>query len=79
MLWCFLVVFCFFFFLVTSRISAPQQKIEPVPPALEGKVLTTGPPGKSPLSSFLKLKLIQSIIYKTGVVTTAKVLVYKLI
>ena len=74
MLWCFLVVFCFFFFW-----SAPQQKIEPVPPALEGKVLTTGPPGKSPLSSFLKLKLIQSIIYKTGVVTTAKVLVYKLI
>ena len=45
MLWCFLVVL--FFSLVTSRILAPQQRIEPVPPALEGKVLTIGPPGKS--------------------------------
>ena len=26
---------------------APQLEIEPVPPAMEGKVLTTGPPGKS--------------------------------
>lgn len=77
MLWCFLVVL--FFSLVTSRILAPQQRIEPVPPALEGEVLTIGPPGKSPLSSLLKLKLIQSIIYKTGVATTTKVLVFKLI
>ena len=29
-------------------IIAPWPGIEPVPPALEGKVLTTGPPGKSP-------------------------------
>ena len=28
-------------------ILAPQPGIEPSPPALEGKVLTTGPPGKS--------------------------------
>ena len=28
-------------------ILAPQPGIEPTPPALEGKVLTTGPPGKS--------------------------------
>ena len=28
-------------------ILAPQQGIEPTPPALEGEVLTTGPPGKS--------------------------------
>ena len=28
-------------------IIAPQPGIEPAPPALEGKVLTTGPPGKS--------------------------------
>ena len=28
-------------------ILAPQPEIEPTPPALEGKVLTTGPPGKS--------------------------------
>ena len=28
-------------------ILAPQPEIKPTPPALEGKVLTTGPPGKS--------------------------------
>ena len=27
--------------------ASPAPGIEPVPPALEGKVLTTGPPGKS--------------------------------
>ena len=30
-------------------ISAPRQGVEPIPPALEGEVLTTGPPGKSPI------------------------------
>ena len=29
------------------RLLAPQLGIEPTPPALEGKVLTTGLPGKS--------------------------------
>ena len=29
-------------------ILAPQPGIEPAPPALEGEVLTTGPPRKSP-------------------------------
>ena len=28
-------------------ILAPRPGIEPAPPALEGEVLTTGPPGKS--------------------------------
>ena len=28
-------------------ILTPQQEIELAPPALEGEVLTTGPPGKS--------------------------------
>ena len=28
-------------------ILAPQPATEPAPPALEGKVLITGPPGKS--------------------------------
>ena len=32
-------------------ILASQPGIEPTPPALEAKVLTTGPPGKSLLSS----------------------------
>ena len=30
-------------------ILAPQPGIEPAPPALEGEVLTTGPPETSPL------------------------------
>ena len=34
-------------------ILAPRPGIEPTPPALEGEVLTTGPPGKS-LSVHLK-------------------------
>ena len=40
-------------------ILAPQPGIEPAPPALQGKVLTTGPSGKSHLpflfDSFLAL------------------------
>ena len=44
--------FFFFFFYVWSQLAAcgmlvPQPGIEPVPPALEGRVLTTEPPGKS--------------------------------
>ena len=31
----------------TNGILVPQPGIEPRPPALEGEVLTTGPPGKS--------------------------------
>ena len=34
-------------------ILAPQPGIEPAPPALECEVLTTGPPGKSPLFIYL--------------------------
>ena len=33
-------------------ILAPWPGIEPAPPALEGEVLTNGPPGKSWDSSF---------------------------
>ena len=33
-------------------ILAPQPGIEPAPPALEGEVLTTGPPRKSLESHF---------------------------
>ena len=29
-------------------ILAPRPGIEPAPPVLEGEVLTSGPPGKSP-------------------------------
>ena len=38
----------FWFFGPKARgILAPLPGIDPVPPALEGDVLTTGPPGKS--------------------------------
>ena len=41
-------VLCFGFFgQEACGILAPQPEIEPAPPALEGEVLTTGPPGKS--------------------------------
>ena len=36
-------------------ILASRPGIEPAPPALEGEVLTTGPPGKSPFSVHLLL------------------------
>ena len=41
-------------------ILAPQPGIEPIPPALEGEDLTTGPPGKSP-EIFLKHLIITCI------------------
>ena len=45
-----LLLFYIFFFLAMRQvgISAPQPGIEPALPALEGEVLTTGLPGKSP-------------------------------
>ena len=36
-----------FFGYEACGVLAPQPGTEPAPPALEGKVLTTGPPGKS--------------------------------
>ena len=40
--------FCFMFWLFGQKacgIFGPQPEIKPAPPALEGEVLTTGPPG----------------------------------
>ena len=34
--------------LALRHVLAPLPGIESTPPALEGEVLTTGPPGKSP-------------------------------
>ena len=44
-----LLVFCVFGFVAPMHmgILAPRRGTEPPPPALEGEVLTTGPPGKS--------------------------------
>ena len=50
---CYSVKFGFFFFFwpcpAACGILVPQPGIKPTPPALEAWVLTTGPPGKSPL------------------------------
>ena len=52
-----LLLFYGFWFLGPKAygILAPQPGIKPTPPALEGKVLTTGLPGKSQGSSLLFL------------------------
>ena len=47
-----LLQYCFYFMFwffgqEACGILAPRPRIEPTPPALEGEVLTTGPPGKS--------------------------------
>ena len=46
-------MFCFFFFGHEAfGVLALQAWIEPIPPALEDEVLTTGLPGKSPFLRF---------------------------
>ena len=44
-----LLLFYVFGFLALRHVgsSAPQSEIKPIPPALEGEGLTTGPPRKS--------------------------------
>ena len=42
----------------------PRPGMEPVPPALESRVLTTGPPGKSPMIHF-KLTYVYSARYRS--------------
>ena len=39
--------FCFWSHHVARRILVPRPGIQPVPPAVEAGVLTTGPPGRS--------------------------------
>ena len=45
----FVFFFFFFFYPKACETLPPWSGIKPLPPALEGTVLTTGPPGKSPL------------------------------
>ena len=48
-------------------ISAPQPGIDPTPPALEGAVLTTGPPGKShPFIKWGKIRSVSHGLLKGG-------------
>ena len=68
--------FCFMFWFFgreTCEILAPWPGIKPSPPALEGEVLTTGPPGKSPLflkkcwmSNFFSSLLLKLLTYNLG-------------
>ena len=56
--------FCFMFWLFgleTCGILAPQPGIEPVPPPLEGEVLTTEPSGKSPSDILDRKKCLRKI------------------
>ena len=43
-------------------ILVPQSGIEPTPPALEGEVLTTGPPGKSQKMFFYSLYIFLKFV-----------------
>ena len=59
---CFLILFFFLFFgREACGILAPWPGIKPAPLALEGKVLTTGPPGK-PLCPFLNHFLLLLLV-----------------
>ena len=52
-------VSCFWFFVLkVCGILAPPPGIKPTPPALEGKVLTTGLPGKSDDYFLFKVTLL---------------------
>ena len=44
--YCFCYMFCFCG-CKAYELLAPRPETESIPPALEGEVLTTGPPGKS--------------------------------
>ena len=55
--------FFFFFALWACGILASQPGIELSPPALEGKVLTTGPPRKS-LNSFLPVDFTSHCVFR---------------
>ena len=47
------------------RILAPRPGIELLSPALQGRFLTTGPPGKSPLLSPLDIHCLSTLSEKT--------------
>ena len=57
-------VFFFFFFLSPEAcgILAPQSRIKPTPPALEGEVLTSVSPGKSLSLLFLSTSCLQDLL-----------------
>ena len=58
--YCFWFMF-WFFWPWGCGILAPSFRIKPTPPALEGEVLTTGPPGKFWMNYFLKTAVPSSL------------------
>ena len=50
-------MFCAFGF-EACGILVTQSGIKPGPPALEGKILTTGPPGKSQFDYFWQIQTL---------------------
>ena len=50
---------------VACGILVPQPGIKPMSPALQGRFLTTGPPGKSPLLSPLDIHCLSTLSEKT--------------
>lgn len=56
------LIFLFFFLMfwprpTVCRILVPRPGVEPMRPAVEGRVFTTGLPGKSPGSCLFKFNL----------------------
>ena len=69
--------FCFMFWFFGHEacgISAPQPGIEPTPPTLQGKVFTTGPPGKSPPLDILLSSVQYSVTCSQNLPTNAIIL-----
>ena len=52
-----------FFGCKACGILAPRLEMEPAPPALEGEVLATEPPGKSQYRLILLIKVTNILIY----------------
>ena len=52
---------------IACGILVPRPGFEPASPALEGRFLTTGPPGKSPISPVLtQLAFLQISLWRKG-------------
>ena len=55
---CYSIASVGFFGHMPCGILVPWPGMEPIPPTLEGEVLTTGPPGKSLLLLFFYINII---------------------
>ena len=60
-----------FFSQEAGGILIPRPGIETASPTLEGEVLTTGPPGKSPIFIYLFIWLCQVLFATLGIFVAA--------